>query len=67
MIDLSRLAGAHGAVWDWLIRLAKDRPEGWTLIGAQMVIALGLEHERSYRGLRPTRTFSRMSACSPRV
>ena len=48
MIDLSTLAGAHGAVWDWLIRLGKERPEGWTLIGAQMVIALGLEHERTY-------------------
>lgn len=48
MIDLTRLTGAHGALWDRLIMLAKDRPDGWTLIGAQMVIALAHEHGRTY-------------------
>lgn len=48
MVDFSALAGAHGAVWDGLTRFARERPDGWTLIGAQMVIALAQEHGRSY-------------------
>lgn len=47
MIDLSHLTGSQGEVWDRLLALAEDRPEGWTLIGAQMVIALAYEHGRT--------------------
>ena len=48
MIDLSSATGAHGAVWDRLVRLGRERTEGWTLIGAQIVIALAKEHGRTY-------------------
>ncbi len=48
MIDLSYLQGKHGEVWDSLVTLASERPKGWTLIGAQMVIAHGARKGRIY-------------------
>ena len=48
MIDLSHLRGTQRQMWDSLIELARVRPEGWTLIGAQMVIAHGARNGRVY-------------------
>jgi len=47
MVDLSDLDPVSGAPWDALLDLASRRSEGWTLVGAQMVILHGLERGRS--------------------
>jgi hypothetical protein len=44
VVDLTSLDLASGAVWDALLDLATKQPQGWTLVGAQMVALHG--HER---------------------
>ena len=46
MVDLTGLDPASGAVWDALLDLATKQPEGWTLVGAQMVCLHGYERGR---------------------
>ncbi len=47
MVDLTGLDPLSGAVWDTLLDLADLQPDGWTLVGAQMVILHGLQRGRT--------------------
>ncbi len=46
MIEIPRVDETERAVWETLIDLHRQTPEGWTLIGAQMVALHGYEHGR---------------------
>ncbi|MGH2379478.1 MAG: hypothetical protein ACRD2Z_10975 [Thermoanaerobaculia bacterium] len=46
MIDLLPESEAARETWQAVIDLARHRPDGWTLIGAQMVVLHGLERGR---------------------
>lgn len=46
MIDLRPSDDRGQALWEALLDIARRQPEGWTLIGAQMVALLGFEHGR---------------------
>lgn len=46
MIDLPPLGALEATLWDALLDIAERMPEGWTLIGGQMVLLHGLEKER---------------------
>lgn len=47
MIDLPPLGALESVLWDALLDIAQQVPEGWTLIGGQMVLLHGLEKERT--------------------
>ena len=47
MVDLSDIDPVSGAMWDALLGLASRQPDGWTLVGAQMVILHGLQKGRT--------------------
>ena len=47
MVDLTQVDPVSGALWDALLDLASSRPDGWTLVGAQMVILHGLQRGRT--------------------
>jgi hypothetical protein len=47
VLDLSGLDATAGPAWDALLDLASRKPEGWTLIGAQMVAVHGWERGRN--------------------
>ena len=46
MITIPSLGDPWDAVWETLVDLQEQQPDGWTLIGAQMVALHGMEHER---------------------
>jgi len=46
MIEIPSLGDPWDAVWETLIDLRERQPDGWTLIGAQMVALHGMEHGR---------------------
>jgi len=46
MIHIPSLGDPWDAVWETLIDLHDRQPDGWTLIGAQMVALHGMEHDR---------------------
>lgn len=43
MVVLPPLVGPAGAAWDAILDIAAARTRGWTLIGGQMVLLLGIE------------------------
>lgn len=47
MVDLTPLDAVSGEVWDALLDLSSRQPEGWTLIGAQMVALHGWALDRT--------------------
>jgi len=47
MVDLTGIDPLSGAIWDELLELAVRRPEGWTLVGAQMVALHGRQRDRT--------------------
>lgn len=47
MVDLTDLKSIPGEIWDALLDLASQRPDGWCLIGAQMVSLHGREYGRT--------------------
>ena len=46
MIELPALAGTERELWDALLDLAERQPDGWTLVGGQMVLLRALEQGR---------------------
>src|SRR5258708_40206942 len=46
MINIPSLGDPWDAVWETLVDLQEQYPDGWTLIGAQMVALHGMEHGR---------------------
>ena len=46
MLDLPPLGALETELWDALLDIADRVPEGWTLIGGQMVLLHGLEKDR---------------------
>ena len=46
MVHLRHLDPASAAVWEALFDLADLQPDGWTLVGAQMVNLHGIENDR---------------------
>ena len=46
MLELPPLGALETALWDALLDIAERIPEGWTLIGGQMVLLHGLENDR---------------------
>jgi hypothetical protein len=46
MINIPSLGDPWDAVWETLVDLQEQHPDGWTLIGAQMVALHGMERNR---------------------
>jgi hypothetical protein len=46
VIELPALGGTERELWDTLLDLAERQPDGWTLVGGQMVLLLALEQRR---------------------
>jgi hypothetical protein len=46
VIELHALAGTERELWDALLDLAEGQPDGWTLVGGQMVLPRALERGR---------------------
>src|SRR5712691_9914775 len=46
MINIPSLGDPWDAVWETLVDLQEQQPNGWTLIGAQMVALHGMERDR---------------------
>lgn len=46
MIAIPSLGDPWDAVWETLIDLQEQQPDGWTLIGAQMVALHAMEYDR---------------------
>lgn len=53
MVELKQLDPQSLAIWRMLMELSARQPDGWTLVGAQMVALLGFERGR----LRPRSSF----------
>lgn len=51
MIEIQPRDGLEDRLWRTVVELANNQPEGWTLVGAQMVMLHAWEHE-----VTPTRT-----------
>jgi hypothetical protein len=46
VIELPALGGTERELWDALLDLAERQPDGWTLVGGQMVLLRALEQGR---------------------
>lgn len=46
MLDLPSLGALETELWDALLDIVDRVPEGWTLIGGQMVLLHGLQRDR---------------------